>query len=114
MISDADIAPADSAALPQANAPSMTILYTETYSYDPIGDLTALRHVTSGSTWTRNFGFGGMKPQGWQTAWTTHLNSGNDWADAPPTQLTNFGNDHGGPCDIQLRRRRQPDEHYHV
>ena len=77
--------------LNQDNAPAMTTLYTERYSYDPIGDLVTLSHSTSAATWTRDFGFGGLPAADWQAAWTAHLNAG-VWASPPATQLTHLGN----------------------
>ncbi len=77
----------------QGNAPSMTALYTESYSYDPIGDLVTLRHQTAAGTWTRDFGFGGLQAQAWQAVCAAHLNTGTDWTSPPPTQLTNLSND---------------------
>ena len=101
--------------LTQDNAPSMTVLYTETYGYDPVGDLVTLRHQTAAATWTRNFGFGGLQPQDWQAAWTAHLNTGSSWANPPTTRLTHFGNDPAAITpDLQLRPGRQPDRHHHI
>lgn len=77
----------------QDNAPSMTALYTESYTYDPIGDLVTLRHQTAAATWTRDYGFGGLQPQQWQAACATHLNTEAAWASPPTTQLTNLSND---------------------
>ena len=77
----------------QGNAPSMTALYTEEYRYDPIGDLVTLAHSTPTSTWTRDFGFGGLQPQDWQAAWAAHLNSATGWNSPPTTQLTHLSND---------------------
>jgi RHS repeat-associated protein len=79
--------------LNQDNAPSMTNLYTERYSYDPIGDLVTLAHSTAAASWTRDFGFGGLQPEDWQTAWTSHLNSGTSWVSPPTTWLTHLSND---------------------
>lgn len=51
------------------NAPDQTAMYTETYSYDPAGNLTDLehtRHVTRGAQrWTREFGYGGTTAAAW-------------------------------------------------
>ena len=77
----------------QDNAPSMTTLYTESYSYDPVGDLVTLKHQTAAATWARNFGFGGMQAQAWQAACAAHLNAGMGWTSPPATQLTNLSND---------------------
>ena len=77
----------------QDNAPSMTALYTETYSYDPIGDLVTLSHQTAAETWTRDYGFGGMQSQDWQAACAAHLNTGPGWTSPPATQLTHLSND---------------------
>lgn len=77
--------------LSQDNAPSMTALYTERYSYDPAGDLTALAHSTPAAAWTRYYGFGGLTPQAWTAAWMAHLNAGAAWASPPTTRLTHLG-----------------------
>jgi RHS repeat-associated protein len=78
--------------LTQDNAPSMTTPYTETYAYDPVGDLVLLRHHTAAAAWTRNFGFGGLSPQDWQAAWTAQLGVAAGWTAPPTTRLTHFSN----------------------
>ncbi|HYB16996.1 MAG TPA: RHS repeat-associated core domain-containing protein, partial [Streptosporangiaceae bacterium] len=60
---------------------------------DPIGDLVTIKHTTKTATWTRDFGFGGLQPDGWQTAWTSHLNTGSLWPSPPNTRLTHLSND---------------------
>jgi RHS repeat-associated protein len=39
----------------QDNAPNLTSVYGETYSYDPVGNMTRLRHITAGGSSVRQF-----------------------------------------------------------
>jgi RHS repeat-associated protein len=59
----------------QVNAPNLTVSYTETYRYDPVGNLLELGHTAGGATWYRRFGMAGLAPQQWQAATTNHATS---------------------------------------
>jgi RHS repeat-associated protein len=75
----------------QANAPSLTSVYRETYTYDPAGNLLTVRHVNAGRAWTRHFGVGGLTPRQWQAEWPNHLDTA--WPNAPSNRLTHVGDD---------------------
>lgn len=75
----------------QDNAPDLTCLYTEKYSYDPAGNMVLLKHQTNGDAWTRHFGMGGLTPQQWSQEWPDHLNVDGQWTDAPGNRLTHVG-----------------------
>ena len=79
----------------QDNAPSLTALYWEEYSYDPAGNMLNLRHSScsqsSGSAgwqvqWSRRFGMDGRSPDQWRREAPTHLTG--DWAGPPSNRLT--------------------------
>ena len=82
----------------QANAPDLTALYEETYTYDPAGNLLDLfyRPTTGPDTagWHRRFGIGGQTPQ--------------DWAAAPNNRLTSVQDGAAPAVRAGPRRRRQP------
>jgi RHS repeat-associated protein len=57
----------------------LTEPYTQTYTYDPAGNMskinyTAHRSNTSGN-WNREFGFGSLPPERWENASNNHLTS---------------------------------------
>ena len=64
----------------QDNAPNLTSLYRERYEYDASGNILSLKHqqLSPGenweTTWSRNFGMGGLTPDQWQQEWIAHLN----------------------------------------
>lgn len=79
----------------QANAPNLTALYWEEYSYDAAGNMLTLRHNQSeqhnGSVgwnvlWSRRFGMEGRIPEQWRREATDHL--GSDWINPPSNRLT--------------------------
>lgn len=53
----------------QGNAPRLTRLYREQFSYDAAGNMLALHHASWAgrrqAAWTRRFGMGGFTPDGW-------------------------------------------------
>lgn len=71
-------------------APEQTRAYTETYAYDPVGNLIKLWHGTS-SSWTRHFGMGGLNPSAWDQAWTTNAQRAGLWNNPPNNRLTHAG-----------------------
>ena len=70
----------------QDNAPNMTEVYKETYTWDAASNLTRLKHEGT-STWSRRMGVGGNDPDAWAALWPTHIDGAN-WASAPSNQLT--------------------------
>jgi RHS repeat-associated protein len=75
----------------QDNAPNLTALFEEDYSYDPAGNMVALKHTAQGASWVRSSGIGGLNPQQWTQAWQAHFNSATPWQNAPGNQLTHVG-----------------------
>ncbi|HEX6045641.1 MAG TPA: RHS repeat-associated core domain-containing protein [Pyrinomonadaceae bacterium] len=75
---------------PPDNAPSVTSIYQELYSYDPAGNMLTLKHVGKDTTWVRNFGMGGMTPQQWAAEWPKHLGP-QGWTNPPTNRLTHVG-----------------------
>ena len=73
------------------NAAHLTTGYSESYDYDPSGNLTTLTHRAGTTSWRRSFGMGGMTAQQWATQWTAHL-GGQVWHSPPSNRLTH-GND---------------------
>lgn len=59
----------------QSNAPELTEHYTETYRYDPSGNLLELSSMAASGNWTRRFGMGGLPPEKWTAAPTNRLTS---------------------------------------
>ncbi|MBC7813394.1 MAG: hypothetical protein H7175_19700, partial [Burkholderiales bacterium] len=57
-----------------ANAPTETELYTESYGYDPVGNLLALNYNAASGAWSRRFAHAG-RPIGaaWETAGSNRL-----------------------------------------
>lgn len=74
-------------------APDQTRAYTETYAYDPAGNLVELHHASTGGAWTRHFGMGGLDPSAWDAAWRAHATSPEPWQDPPGNRLTHLGDD---------------------
>jgi RHS repeat-associated protein len=81
------------AALNQDNAPNETAAYTENYQYDAAGNMVRMAHDHHSGRWVRHFGMGGMSPQNWNNAWTTHLNHPDLWQNPNSNQLTHVGDD---------------------
>lgn len=77
----------------QENAPQMTSLYSETYVYDPVGNMLTLTHQNGSTTWTRDSGMGGLTPRQWQQAWQNHLNTIGSWTNPPGNRLTHVEDD---------------------
>jgi RHS repeat-associated protein len=77
----------------QQNAPNLTRVYQEAYTYDPAGNITKLYHAAGNNTWSRYFGMGGMTPLSWSQAWQQHLNTGAPWTNPPGNRLTHVGDD---------------------
>lgn len=76
----------------QDNAPDLTSLYWEEYSYDAAGNMLTLRHSQSvqqggaagwNVAWSRRFGMGGHTPKQWQHESAGHIVG--DW-ESPPRQ----------------------------
>jgi RHS repeat-associated protein len=62
----------------QANAPDFTEYYTETYCYDPVGNLLDLVYQAPSGSWHRLFGVGGRPPtacDGPLTVWSSAANN---------------------------------------
>lgn len=79
----------------QDNAPHMTRMYTETYDYDAVGNMTTLSH-RNGHAWARRFGMDGLTPAAWDEEWRRRLadwNAGIVWDDPRGNQLTHVGDD---------------------
>ncbi len=49
----------------QTNGPDLTEGYTETYRYDPAGNMLALHYHAPSGQWTRRFGMTGFTPEQW-------------------------------------------------
>lgn len=75
----------------QGNAPNLTSLYREEYSYDPAGNMVRMVHRNGNNAWSRYFGMNGNTPSGWDALWPGHLNSGAVWPAPPSNQLTHVG-----------------------
>ena len=80
----------------QDNAPSLTSVYQEAYSYDPAGNMLALKHVGKSATWVRSFGMGGMTPQQWAAEWPKHLGP-QGWTNPLTNRLTHVGDNQTAP-----------------
>lgn len=63
------------AAPTQANAPDVTEIYRERYTYDPAGNLLDLHHRVNGAEWHRRFGMAGLTPPEWANATSNRLTS---------------------------------------
>lgn len=83
----------------QDNAPALTALYWEEYSYDAAGNMLTLRHNQSvqrngavgwETTWSRRFGMDGLSPSQWQTESANHLTG--DWTNPLSNRLTHVEN----------------------
>jgi RHS repeat-associated protein len=85
--------------LTQGNAPGLTSLYREEYTYDPSGNLVALTHRRGRTTWTRHFGFGGLTHGQWDSEWRARLGSAAPWLAPRPNRLTHVGEQ--GPPNAQ-------------
>jgi RHS repeat-associated protein len=73
---------------PRCTDINRTRLYTETYTYDPVGNMMSLSHS---GLWTRNFGMAGFTPRAWQNKVNDFLAGGMpDWG-THGNQLTNVG-----------------------
>jgi RHS repeat-associated protein len=59
----------------QDNAPELTEQYTETYSYDPAGNMLELVYHAGANTWKRVFGMGNLPPDQWSVAPNNRLTS---------------------------------------
>ncbi|MEO8290038.1 MAG: SpvB/TcaC N-terminal domain-containing protein [Gaiellaceae bacterium] len=59
----------------QSNAPELTERYTETYSYDSIGNLLSLAYQAASGNWRRDFGIGDKPPDEWEKAKSNRLTS---------------------------------------
>jgi RHS repeat-associated protein len=91
----------------QNNAPHLTESYTETYKYDPAGNMLELRYMAGSGRWTRRFGMGGLLPDQWVQAPNNRLTSlvnGNQPA-------TTFGFDDNGNMISQNTERTYTWDH---
>ncbi len=59
----------------QNNAPELTEGYTETYEYDPAGNMLRLGYQALSGQWTRRFGMAGQTPDQWAQANSNRLTS---------------------------------------
>lgn len=59
----------------QNNAPDLTERYTETYRYDPMGNLLELHYTAASGDWTRRFGMAELPPDEWANALDNRLTS---------------------------------------
>lgn len=75
----------------QDNAPTQTALYTETYAYDAVGNMTKLMHRAGGAQWARYCGMDGYRPQEWAAIWPSKRDATTEWISPPSNRLTNFG-----------------------
>ncbi len=76
----------------QDNAPALTTTYTETYTYDPAGNMLNLRHASGQNGWVRHFGMAGRRPNEWATEWPSH-NHTSSWTNPPGNATTHVGDD---------------------
>ena len=76
----------------QDNAPNLTTIYNEDYSYDPVGNMVSMAHRNNGFAWSRHFGMGGLTPGQWRDEWSSHLGT-DEWLDSPGNRLTHVGDD---------------------
>jgi len=70
------------------NAKDATQIYSETYEYDPSGNILRLAHS---SGWSRYFGYGGLTPQQWRASVDTFL-AGGGAVGGSGNQLSSMGN----------------------
>jgi RHS repeat-associated protein len=87
----------------QDNAPELTELYTETYRYDPAGNMLELAYQAGSGGWTRVFGMGGLPADQWPGAPNNRL-----------TSLTNGPSNHGYGFDANGNLIRQNTERHHI
>lgn len=57
----------------QDNAPDLTEGYTETFEYNPAGNMLRLHYHADSGQWTRRFGMGGQTPDNWKQAGSNRL-----------------------------------------
>jgi RHS repeat-associated protein len=78
----------------QDNTPNLTALYREAYDYDAAGNMLTLKHqqLSSGggweTSWSRNFGMGGLTPEQWSQEWRNHLVG--EWQTTTSNRLTHI------------------------
>jgi RHS repeat-associated protein len=77
----------------QRNAPDLTEAYTETYAYDPAGNMLKLKcKPASASGWKRRFGIGGHVTDDWRDAGNNRLTSLSQGTETHTYQYDNNGN----------------------
>jgi RHS repeat-associated protein len=92
----------------QDNAPALTELYQESYSYDPVGNMLELDYdvMRAGGPqrpWVRSFGIGGLAPDQWHNAATNRA-----------TALTVDGVTHSYAFDENGNMRQQDLDTFHT
>ena len=90
------VAPGKKPTPDQDNAPALTSIYQEAYSYDPAGNMLVLKHIGKSATWVRNFGIGGMTPQQWAAEWPKHSGA-QLWSNPVNNRLTHVGDNQPAP-----------------
>jgi RHS repeat-associated protein len=86
----------------QDNGPDLTEAYTETYGYDPAGNLLQLTRAAGGSSAIRRFGIGGLPPAQWANAANNRV-----------TSLQRGGSTHSYAFDANGNVRQQNLERFH-
>jgi RHS repeat-associated protein len=76
----------------QNNAPELTEGYTETYEYDPAGNMLRLGYQALSGQWTRCFGMAGQTPDQWAHANSNRLTSLVNGPDTLQYQFDTNGN----------------------
>ncbi len=105
------------AAPTQDNAPELTEHYTQTYTYDPAGNMLKMHYSAPSGQWTRRFGMGGFTPGEWQEKLST-LPAGHvvDWG-KEGNRLTSVGDENQAPnhhFDANGNLIRQNSEKHHA
>jgi RHS repeat-associated protein len=85
------------------NAPELTEHYTESYGYDPLGNMLELHYQAASGQWTRGFGMDNLPPEAWREAKTNRL-----------TSLTQNGTPHTFAYDENGNMIRQNTERYYA
>jgi RHS repeat-associated protein len=67
--------PGNAATVTQDNAPDLTERYTESFSYDPAGNMLELNYQAQSGNWKRLFGMGDLPNDRWKDAQNNRLTS---------------------------------------
>jgi RHS repeat-associated protein len=76
----------------QNNAPDLTEDYTETFEYDPAGNMLRLHYQANSGQWARRFGMAGQTPEQWAGANSNRLTSLVNGSDTSNYQFDPNGN----------------------